>query len=154
MSIRKQKNSPFKLAIMLPFNSYSRKNIGYLESIKNNSAIIIDTDDDNLPYDNFFNKPKLHIRSKILKSKKWINIYKFFSNLNIWPRGLPLNEIANRQKILKKNARKFYVSPVQQGLADHDPDVDAIYRLILDKKVKFKKNLQFILGKNNLGGLL
>ena len=67
LSIRKQKNSPFKLAKMLPFNSYSRKNIGYLESIKNNSAVIIDTDDDNLPYGNFFNKPKLHIRSKILK---------------------------------------------------------------------------------------
>ena len=149
LSIKKQKSSSFKLAKMLPFNSYSRKNIGYLEAIKDNSNVIIETDDDNLPYSNFFNKPELYIKSKILKSKKWINVYKLFSDQFLWPRGLPLNEISNKQRILKKKERRLYTSPIQQSLSDHDPDVDAIYRLIYDKKIKFKKNLQFVLDKNN-----
>ena len=41
VSIKKQKSSSFKLTKMLPFNSYSRKNIGYLEVIKDNSNVII-----------------------------------------------------------------------------------------------------------------
>ena len=149
LSIKKQKSSSFKLTKMLPFNSYSRKNIGYLEAIKDNSNVIIETDDDNLPYSNFFNKPELYIKSKILKSKKWINVYKLFSDQFLWPRGLPLNEINNKQRILKKKERRLYTSPIQQSLSDHDPDVDAIYRLIYDKKIKFKKNLQFVLDKDN-----
>ena len=58
-----------------------------------------------------------------------------FSDQFLWPRGLPLNEINNKQRILKKKERRLYTSPIQQSLSDHDPDVDAIYRLIYDKKL-------------------
>ncbi|CAI5441080.1 unnamed protein product [Caenorhabditis angaria] len=50
----------------------------------------------------------------------------------MWPRGFPLefikdhNNGANRQILCQKMRR----SSVQQGLVHHDPDVDAIYRLI------------------------
>ena len=38
----------------LPWNSYSRKNIGYLEALKTGARWVIETDDDNLPSRAFF----------------------------------------------------------------------------------------------------
>ena len=38
--------------------------------------------------------------------------------------------------------------PIQQGLADNHPDVDAIFRLTRKSEIKFDKNL-IILGKNS-----
>jgi hypothetical protein len=54
-SINRQLDLEFALANQLPYNHYSRKNIGYLVAIKNHSEIIIETDDDNIPMDNFWN---------------------------------------------------------------------------------------------------
>jgi len=46
----------------------------------------------------------------------------------------PLEAIRHSQ--VKKQSVRVY-APIQQGLADLDPDVDAIYRLI-GKKLSFK----------------
>ena len=66
VSINNQKKLEFKLAKLLPENSYSRKNIGYLLAAKNKSNIIIETDDDNYPLENFFinlsKKKKIKVR--------------------------------------------------------------------------------------------
>ena len=40
-------------------------------------------------------------------------------------------------------------SPIQQGLADENPDIDAIYRLILPLPVKFDKHENIALGINS-----
>ena len=37
-------------------------------------------------------------------------------------------------------------SPIQQGLADNNPDVDAVYRLIMPLPVNFKENEDIALG--------
>ena len=68
-------------------------------AFKNNADVIIETDDDNYPYDNFFEDKQLIHNAKIIKNKNdWINIYKvFLKNINCWPRGLPLNEITNNK---------------------------------------------------------
>ena len=127
----------------VPINSYARKNVAYLMSIKNGSDIIIETDDDNYPMKNFFNDRSLVQKFLLVKNSGWINIYDIFKQDNslIWPRGLPLNEILNTKKFRYiKKTKKCYI---QQGLCNSNPDVDAIYRLI-NKKINiiFKKNLK------------
>ena len=149
LNLKSQLKTNFKFAKICPENSYARKNIGYLRAIKNKSEIIVETDDDNFPKKNFFEKKKLVHSVKEIKNKNWINIYDLFT-INkklIWPRGLPLDCIdENKIKLSKKKKQKFYL---QQGVCENNPDVDAIYRLINKKiNIKFKKNYFVSLGKS------
>ena len=64
-----------------------------------------------------------------------ISYYKCIG-LPVWPRGLPLNHIkdSNNPEVLRRGVLKQSAIPLRdvaviQSLADHDPDVDAIYRL-------------------------
>ena len=138
----------FSFSKICPINNYARKNIGYLVSIKNGNNIIIETDDDNYPKDNFFNDIKLSKKVKEIKNAGWVNVYKKFliNNEDIWPRGLPLNEIKKTPIFKTKKVKKnFYL---QQGVCDGNPDVDAIYRIINKEiNIKFKDNYCFSLGK-------
>ncbi len=149
-SIQNQNYLKFSFSKKCPINNYARKNIGYLIAYKNNSDVIVETDDDNYPYKNFFDEKKLSHKAKVVKNKnKWINIYTAFfkKKINCWPRGLPLNEITNNKiefKNLKKN--NFYL---QQGVCEGNPDVDAIFRLINKKiNINFKKNLKINVKKS------
>ena len=142
-NLKSQKNFKFTLNKSLPINSYSRKNIGYLVAMQNNSKIILETDDDNFPKSTFFHNLELQKKLRLLSGPKWINIFKIFQKKkkdSIWPRGFPLDEINTIHKI--KVTEKLITSPIQQRLCDGNPDVDAIFRLT--KKNKFhtfdKKN--------------
>jgi hypothetical protein len=110
---------------------YARKNIGYLLAMQNGSEIIVETDDDNLPLSAFWSTRCRIKKVQSLLKTGWVNIYSYFSNSNIWPRGLPLDQIC--QKIVPDDLSglKEAICPIQQGLANDNPDVDAIYRLIL-----------------------
>jgi len=123
---------------LLPFNHYARKNIGYLYAIKNGYKTIIDTDDDNIPYDNWSARslnPSLDLNALqyFLNGPKIVNIYKLFTNIHIWPRGLPLSRVLDKQTLISETLctsnNYFDDISIIQGLADGDPDVDAIYRL-------------------------
>lgn len=147
LSLNLQKKKFSRLFNILPFNNYARKNLGYLHAINKGSKVIIDTDDDNFPYKNFLNKNNFNLNTKYLTANdKWINIYQLFCKNKIWPRGFPLEKINlnSNIKISKKNKNIF--SPIHQSLADEDPDVDAIYRFISNKKIFFKKNKNYCLG--------
>lgn len=141
----------FNFSKICPINNYARKNIGYLVSLKNNSDFVIETDDDNAPKKNFFNKIKLNYKVNTILNQSWINIYDLFiknkSKYKIWPRGIPLDELFKNQiKIDKVKKEKFFY--LQQGVAENNPDVDAIFRLLHDKiNVKFK-NIKISLGKS------
>ena len=140
-NIKKQKKLNFKITNYLPYNSYSRKNLGYLIAMKSKVKIILETDDDNYPKDNFFKNLQIRKTLKELSGPKWINILKFFTKKNnlIWPRGFPIDLIDKEQKIKIKNKKIF--SPIQQRLCDGNPDVDAIYRLAnKSENYIFKKN--------------
>jgi hypothetical protein len=128
-NLKKQKSFDFNCHKLLPYNSYSRKNIGYLIAMKNNSKIIVETDDDNYPKDNFFKNLEIKKILKEYSGPEWINVLKIFKKNNklIWPRGFPLNLINDKKKLKAK--RKEIFSPIQQRMCDGDPDVDAIYRL-------------------------
>jgi hypothetical protein len=75
-----------------------------------------------------------------------VNAYRHFSGEVIWPRGLPLDWIhapiimGDRPGVtLARNAEGAYWCPIQQGLADGSPDVDAIWRLVLDREFRFQR---------------
>ncbi len=145
-STEQQENQGFKLAENLPYNHYARKNIGYLIAIKNGSKIIIETDDDNIPYTEFWNKRELFHKVKTTKNTDWVNIYSLFTDKKTWTRGFPLELINTKKEI--NFTEKQAECPIQQGLADDNPDVDAAFRLTHELPVKFKPNLSFALGQN------
>jgi hypothetical protein len=150
-NLKAQKKVNLKFAKICPINNYARKNIGYLLAFRNNSEIIIETDDDNCPKENFFLSRNLLHKPYEIKNRSWVNIYDLFifkKNKLIWPRGIPLDEIHSNKIRTKKMVKeeKFYL---QQGVCEKNPDVDAIFRLInKDINVKFKKNLIVSLGKS------
>ena len=147
-NIQDQKKLRFNFSKICPLNSYSRKNIGYLVSIQNGNETIIETDDDNYPKNNFLKFLDLKHEVNEIKEIGWTNVYKKFTkkNLNIWPRGLPLNKIENSPTFKNKKVRKnFYL---KQGVCEGNPDVDAIYRIINKNiNIKFKNEYKFSLGK-------
>ena len=147
-NIALQKKLDFNFSKICPFNSYSRKNIGYLISMAKGSETIIETDDDNYPKNNFLNFLELKHKVNEIKETGWTNVYKKFVNkdLNLWPRGLPLDKIYNCPTFkVNKVKKNFYL---KQGVCEGNPDVDAIYRIVnKDINIKFKKNYKFSLGK-------
>jgi hypothetical protein len=149
LDIKTQLKTNFKFAKICPENTYARKNIGYLQAIKNKSEIIAETDDDNFPKKNFFEEKKLIHTVREVKNKSWVNMYDLFTTSKqlIWPRGLPLDSVLeNKIKLSKKKKLRFYL---QQGVCENNPDVDAIYRLINKKiNIKFKNDFFVSLGKS------
>ncbi len=143
-SIENQKKLPFKFARLLPENHYSRKNLGYLIAIKERYKIIVETDDDNIPYSSFWQPRILEHQAISITNCGWVNIYSEFTNENIWPRGFPLEKIKEQNELHKE--KKKITAPIQQGLADLNPDVDAVYRMTGKLPVKFKKNHKIALG--------
>lgn len=143
-----QQTCPFELKNKIPFNHYSRKNLGYLMAFQMGAELIYDTDDDNLLISGF-NKLGLMTTNQLIQTNSnnsYCNIYRYFTNQFIWPRGLPLDEIKNENKFQLNNLSRE--CDVIQFLANGDTDVDSIYRLIFDKHVKFKENLSISLDKN------
>ena len=53
----------------------------YVIELKNGAKIIHETDDDNIPYDNFYDDVPSEIEIDIYKSEKWINVYSLFSKV-------------------------------------------------------------------------
>ena len=146
-SVKKQLIQNFYLAKKLPFRHYARKNIGYLIAMSQGSEIIIETDDDNIPLRGFWSNRSKNANAHILKNKGWVNVYEYFSEKNIWPRGFPLEYLKKRIPALGE--KKDSDCPIQQGLADDNPDVDAIYRLLCDLPIKFKKVENIVLSNGS-----
>ncbi len=145
-SIERQQTLNFKLAKVLPVKHYARKNLGYLIAISKGSETIIETDDDNLPLELFWDNRSKFVNAHLIEEQGWVNVYKYFTEINIWPRGFALENLQDERPKLDK---QISVScPIQQGLADGNPDVDAIYRLILPLPVKFNKSASIALGNN------
>ena len=151
-SIEDQKKLPFDYVKECPFNHYSRKNIGYLLAIKEKADIIIETDDDNLPLENFWKLPiKKNINFLSNEKNNFFNIYNYFLKDNkslCWPRGYPLEKLLiNKKNIkLKKN---ISINPIQQDLTDLNPDVDAVYRLTQKLPITFLKKSPIALNNFN-----
>jgi hypothetical protein len=146
--VEEQKSLHAEFADLLPYNHYGRKMMGYIYAIKQGADVIIDTDDDNIPYENW-SFPSFEGKFDTLdKNQGFYNIYKDFTDQHIWPRGLPLNLITSRKEF-KRGISNQKIG-IWQGLADGDPDVDAIYRLVSDKACTFKKRNPVVLEQGTL----
>jgi len=132
-----------KFGFNLPWNNYVRKMIGYLFAIQNGAGSIAETDDDNLPY-SYWNFPS-NSEYDCFQTEGFLNIYRFFSNQYIWPRGFPLDKIYENSSI--QITPKIKQVGIWQGLADKDPDVDAIYRLTNGRSCVFEKRSPMVLDK-------
>lgn len=146
LSIEEQYRKYPKLAKAIAKNHYARKNLGYLEAIKKTDKFIYEVDDDESPNNSFPNFYKKTTFIEEISAPLIFNIYTLFTKEKVWPRGFPLNFV-NKKTTYRLKKRKIFPY-IQQSLVDLDPDVDAIYRLTIGKKIQFKKGKSFVLAKN------
>lgn len=137
LNITSQKETGFTFAAICPERHYCRKNIGYLLAIRGGAEVIIETDDDNFPRSEFWNTRQAVHEVRTIAEAGWYNVYSEFSSEHIWPRGFPL-ELLSRKAEGKEQVQGVYC-PVQQGMADDNPDVDAVYRMTSRLPVQFDK---------------
>ncbi len=129
-SLADQYETGFTFARLCPTRHYARKNLGYLLALRSGASVILETDDDNFPYESFWNLPARRQQVKTVSTHGWANVYRYYSDANIWPRGLPLDEVKKGLPVWDALAVKDHDCPIQQGLVNENPDVDAIYRLL------------------------
>ncbi len=113
------------------------------------AKIILETDDDNIPYADFGASRERCQSVPQVEDKGWVNAYKYFTDALIWPRGLPLDQVNCLVPDFDSLKIQQVDCPIQQGLADDNPDVDAIYRLILPLPLKFRKDRRIALGSGS-----
>ena len=133
-----------KLAELLPANHYCRKNLGYLYAMHHKADVILETDDDNIPDESFGKDINLVVDADVIGGCEWVNIYKHFSKSLIWPRGNPLDTIHDAGELIGRHSGH---APIQQYLADGDPDVDAIYRLLYKSPLNFEERAPLFLNE-------
>jgi hypothetical protein len=142
VSLEEQRALSFKTARLLPEGHYGRKNLGYLLAISRGCDCIYETDDDNAPTEAWQPRTLQTVVRKIGRKSNvsWVNVYSAYTTEFVWPRGLPLD--CARYRI----GRDFEIAsdlvpataPIQQGLVNGSPDVDAIWRLIFDRELSFE----------------
>jgi hypothetical protein len=152
LSASRQESLEYKIAARLPWNHYSRKMVAYLHAIRAGATMIVDTDDDNIPYP-YWAVPSFEARNLTTpKSTGFVNAYRWFTDQHIWPRGFPLERIASPASIISESqlADSNTRVGIWQGLADDDPDVDAIYRLTVGNPCIFRRRPPVVLSPGTL----
>ena len=140
LSTRYQKKKWPKLSKLVGWNCIQRRNFAILEAFERGAKEIALIDDDNIPYDGWFNKIYLNkqIKAKEIKvNKKVFDPVGYTNHKNLWHRGYPLEMVNNRK--YKNLGNKLIIPDVQASFWDGDPDVDAITRFIFNPTCKFKK---------------
>jgi len=148
--VKQQEALGFELSKILPYNHYCRKMLGYLKAIKDGAHFIVDTDDDNIPKEKWIFPEFAQYYDCISEDRGFINIYQLYSKEKIWARGLPLRLINKQFELEKDLTQKNCNVGIWQGLADEDPDVDAIYRLTNDTPCYFEEREPVVLSKGTI----
>ena len=141
-----------RLGATLPFNHYARKMLGYVRAVELGATVIADSDDDNVPTDRWSFPPFDGTYRTVGDDLGYANVYRSFTDMHIWPRGLPLDRVLAADSRLDDDAleeREVSVG-VWQGLADGDPDVDAVYRLTQGGLCTFERRPPLVLGEGTL----
>ena len=91
--------------------------------------------------------------TKACNKQGFINLYKNYTDANIWPRGIPPNHASiNIVPEIVDELPPLQISVIQ-GLVNNDPDVDAHYRInVNNKPFSFEKDpgYDIVLGKNSV----
>jgi hypothetical protein len=138
-----------EFARICPTRHYARKNIGYLLAMADDASIIIETDDDNIPKESFWQQRRRVCRCRQTQNGSWVNVYSYFSDANIWPRGFPLEHLSKQVPEYESLSELEADCPIQQNLVDENPDVDAVYRLTLPLPQSFRQDRQIALAKGS-----
>ncbi|KAK2454357.1 putative glycosyltransferase STELLO2 [Trifolium repens] len=140
LSLEEQSNLGFRVVDYLPYDSYVRKNVGYLFAIQHGAKKIFDADDRGEVIDGDLGK---HFdvdlvgegsRQEILlqyshdnPNRTVVNPYVHFGQRSVWPRGLPLEnvgEIGHEEFYTEVFGGKQFI---QQGISNGLPDVDSVF---------------------------
>ena len=149
ISVAEQEKMDYPLVSYLPWNRYSRKMLGYLHAIHSGVNLLYDTDDDNIPLQNF-NFPGMEGDFvSVAGCLGFVNIYSHFTKKKIWPRGFPLNLIRKSQPISYAGSRNVKVG-IWQGLINGDTDVDAVYRLTDNSPCFFENREPIVLSPGTI----
>jgi hypothetical protein len=140
LSVATQQAGGHELGRLCPTRSYARKNIAYLEAIARGAQVIVETDDDNFPRETFWLPRESTIACRPVDHDGWVNVYGYFSETFIYPRGLPLDHARNTPPA--PAAMEEIECPLQQGLADANPDVDAVYRMLFPLPFEFDADVE------------
>ena len=150
VTIEEQAESSFALAPLLPENHYGRKNLGYLMAHREGAPCIYETDDDNAPGPTWIERserlPLADLEqacaavatSTDVPADRWLNVFRLFCDPPIWPRGFPLDLVHEEVATTPGVGAGETVAPIQQGLVDGEPDVDALWRLLMPRTVDFQ----------------
>lgn len=143
----KQQHMDFPALSKLIYNNYARKNLGYAKAIRDGAGCIVETDDDNYPYDEFWTaRQRDHEVNHVYTLDNWYNIYNLFG-FDGWPRGFPLNRLYSESiHVLFNASDRMRTIPIQNHVVDGDPDVDAFQRLTrLKTDVHFQSDTAYTL---------
>ena len=155
LSVEDQLNLSYNIIKYIPFNSYSRKNIGYLYAIENGAKEIYEIDDninnDNLDELNKIFKGNYYGRFSVIKTngKQMINPYYYFGLRNIWPRGFRLGDISKNSinEFISLVLTQTNIKPlVYQRLINGEPDIDSIF---IKTRIKNKSIIDIYFSENN-----
>jgi len=151
LGIEEQYTQFGELARVIPENTYIRKMLGYVYAIRCGATAIFESDDDNIPYES-----AERVVNELLESsnrsgferrrsdRQWLNVYGLFGAPSCWPRGFPL-EYLKDPGCEPQPGVDGHPWAVVQFLADEDPDVDAIYRMVDGSPCYFGRDRQYIL---------
>lgn len=131
----------FGFSFKAPDNHYARKNLGYLQAIKHGATLIYDIDDDNFPVESWKMR-EVDCTATTVTGPGWCNVFKRFTGDNIWPRGFALDHL---HSVGTMGTFHNVHAPVQQGLANGNTDVDAIWRLAMMRDVTFTSTVSLAL---------
>lgn len=140
-----------EFAHAIPENTYTRKMLGYIYAIQRGATLIFESDDDNIPYagarqqlERFILDRTRSIPERRAADGNWLNVYPLFGGSNCWPRGFPI-ELIKAPEVIGRAGSDGKPWSVLQFLADEDPDVDAIFRLVDGRICQFAQERAFIL---------
>ena len=140
LSVADQQGGDFETGRQCPTRSYARKNLAYLAAIAGGAQVLVETDDDNFPRETFWKPRATRVACRPVEGDRWVNVYGYFAEQFIYPRGLPL-EVA-RQTPPAPGALQEMECLIQQGMADENPDVDAVYRMLFPLPFNFDMGVE------------
>jgi len=152
-----------KLSALLPENSYSRKNLGFLEAFRTGAEIVWELDDDNFPiadarvlideawfplaHGDVFGIDESELASESLLA---VNLYPAIYGEHCWPRGFPLDQIQTGRGFVHRlnvenSEPSIQVPDIVQFGIDGEPDFDAVFRLSYPQRVRTARDVRIAL---------
>ena len=131
------------------WDSYSRKNIGYIRAANDGCEYIFETDDDNMVLISPSDIKKIastDIDTTVIKNGGVANVFKYFyeeQSYHLWARGFPIKYRENELKLTDKRTIASDDVGVIQFLVNGNPDVDAIIRLVAGADIDISTSEKF-----------